>query len=209
MADPVSFLNLLEQSQQIEYLLNLPEVDEDEKAELEHIYRSLKTREESKFDAIIGVLKECDKYTDQIIDEIAELKGNLEHWKNKKSNIINIIKLAYENQLISSKPTGKKYQATIKKVKPRLIDNFDQWTEQEKSTFGLKKKTVVKRIISDEIIKETEEDLPDKEQLRVAIEENPGSAPDKAKLLRRVSLSYRRRNVLKREYKATLGLIAQ
>ena len=198
MADPVSFLNLLEQSQQIEYLLNLPEVDEDEKAELEHIYRSLKTREESKFDAIIGVLKECDKYTDQIIDEIAELKGNLEHWKNKKSNIINIIKLAYENQLISSKPTGKKYQATIKKVKPRLIDNFDQWTEQEKSTFGLKKKTVVKRIISDEIIKETEEDLPDKEQLRVAIEENSGLAPDKAKLLRRVSLSYRRRNRIKK-----------
>ena len=198
MADPVSFLNLLEQSQQIEYLLNLPEVDEDEKAELEHIYRSLKTREESKFDAIIGVLKECDKYTDQIIDEIAELKGNLEHWKNKKSNIINIIKLAYENQLISSKPTGKKYQATIKKVKPRLIDNFDQWTEQEKSTFGLKKKTVVKRIISDEIIKETEEDLPDKEQLRVAIEQNPGSAPDKAKLMRRVSLSYRRRKRIKK-----------
>ena len=198
MADPVSFLNLLEQSQQIEYLLNLPEVDEDEKAELEHIYRSLKTREESKFDAIIGVLKECDKYTDQIIDEITELKGNLEHWKNKKSNIINIIKLAYENQLISSKPTGKKYQATIKKVKPRLIDNFEQWTEKEKNTFGLKKKTVVKRIISDEIIKETEEDLPDKEQLRVAIEENPGSASDKAKLLRRVSLSYRRRKRIKK-----------
>ena len=198
MADPVSFLNLLEQSQQIEYLLNLPEIDEDEKAELEHIYRSLKTREESKFDAIIGVLKECDKYTDQIIDEIAELKGNLEHWKNKKSNIINIIKLAYENQLISSKPTGKKYQATIKKVKPRLIDNFDQWTEKEKNAFGLKKKTVVKRIVSDEIIKETEEDLPDKEQLRVAIEQNPGSAPDKAKLMRRVSLSYRRRKRIKK-----------
>ena len=198
MADPVSFLNLLEQSQQIEYLLNLPEVDEDEKAELEHIYRSLKTREESKFDAIIGVLKECDKYTDQIIDEISELKGNLEHWKNKRSNIINIIKLAYENQLISSKPTGKKYQATIKKVKPRLIDNYDQWTEKEKNTFGLKKKTVVKRIVSDEIIKETEEDLPDKEQLRVVIEQNPGSAPDKAKLMRRVSLSYRRRKRIKK-----------
>jgi len=198
MADPVSFLNLLEQSQQIEYLLNLPEVDEDEKAELEHIYRSLKTREESKFDAIIGVLKECDKYTDQIIDEITELKSNLEHWKNKKSNIINIIKLAYENQLISSKPTGKKYQATIKKVKSRLIDNYDQWTEKEKNTFGLKKKTVVKRIISNEIIKETEEDLPDKEQLRVVIEQNPGSAPDKAKLMRRVSLSYRRRKRIKK-----------
>jgi hypothetical protein len=106
--------------------------------------------------------------------------------------------LAYENQLISSKPTGKKYQATIKKVKPRLIDNYDQWTEKEKNTFGLKKKTVVKRIISDEIIKETEEDLPDKEQLRVAIEQNLGSAPDKAKLLRRVSLSYRRRKRIKK-----------
>ena len=198
MADPVSFLNLLEQSQQIEYLLSLPEVDEDEKAELEHIYRSLKTREESKFDAIIGVLKECDKYTDQIIDEITELKGNLEHWKNKKSNIINIIKLAYENQLISSKPTGKKYQATIKKVKPRLIDNYDQWTEKEKNTFGRKNKTVVKRIISDEIFKETEEDLPDKEQLRVAIEDNSELAPDKAKLLRRVSLSYRRKKRIKK-----------
>ena len=55
-----------------------------------------------------------------------------------------------------------------------------------------------KRIISDEIIKETEEDLPDKEQLRVAIEQNLGSAPDKAKLLRRVSLSYRRRKRIKK-----------
>ena len=52
--------------------------------------------------------------------------------------------------------------------------------------------------ISDEIIKETEEDLPDKEQLRVAIEENSGLAPDKAKLLRRVSLSYRRRKRIKK-----------
>ena len=198
MADKATYLQLLEHGQQINFLLNSPEIEEDEKKELVYIWESLKSREESKFDAIIGVLKECDKYTDQIIDEIAELKGNLEHWKNKKSNIINIIKLAYENQLISSKPTGKKYQATIKKVKPRLIDNFDQWTEKEKNAFGLKKKIVVKRIVSDEIIKETEEDLPDKEQLRVAIEQNPGSAPDKAKLMRRVSLSYRRRKRIKK-----------
>ena len=91
-----------------------------------------------------------------------------------------------------------KNQATIKKVKPRLFDKFEQWTEKEKSTFGLKKKTVVKRIISDEVIKETEEDLPDKEQLRVAIEQNPGSAPDKAKLMRRVSLTYRRRKRIRK-----------
>ena len=87
MADPVSFLNLLEQSQQIEYLLNLPEVDEDEKAELEHIYRSLKTREESKFDAIIGVLKECDKYTVQIIDEIVREPLGGAHRNHKQAAI--------------------------------------------------------------------------------------------------------------------------
>ena len=53
MADPVSFLNLLEQDQQIEYLLSLPEMNEDEKAELQYMWQSLKSREESKFDAII------------------------------------------------------------------------------------------------------------------------------------------------------------
>ena len=77
MADPVSFLNLLEQDQQIEYLLSLPEMNEDEKAELQYMWQCLKSREESKFDAIIGVIKECDKYIDQSTKEINEL---IEHW---------------------------------------------------------------------------------------------------------------------------------
>ena len=104
MADPVSFLNLLEQDQQIEYLLSLPEMNEDEKAELQYMWQSLKSREESKFDAIIGVIKECDKYIDQSTKEINELKNNIEAWKKKRNSIINIVKLAYEKQLISSKP---------------------------------------------------------------------------------------------------------
>ena len=58
MADPVSYLQLLEQGQQIDYLLELPDLNEEEKAELEEIWQALKSREESKFDAIIGVIKE-------------------------------------------------------------------------------------------------------------------------------------------------------
>ena len=75
MADPVSFLNLLEQDQQIEYLLSLPEMNEDEKAELQYMWQSLKSREESKFDAIIGVIKECVKQIDNLDQEIEELKS--------------------------------------------------------------------------------------------------------------------------------------
>ena len=37
-------------------------------------------------------------------------------------------------------PTGNKYQATIKSVRSKLIDNFENWSYSEKMKFGLKKK---------------------------------------------------------------------
>ena len=67
------------------------------------------------------------------------------HWENKRKCIINIIKAAYEQNLIGSKPTGQKYQATIRAVKPKLIDNYNHWTEEEKRNFSLHKKTTVTR----------------------------------------------------------------
>ena len=140
MADPISYLRLLEEGEQIDYLLKSPDVTDEEKEELEYIWNSLKSRKESKFDAIIGVIKECDKYMDQLEIEMKELKNNYEHWKKKRSNVINIIKMAYEKQLISSKPTGTKYQATIRPTKTKLIDNFDKWTRNEKENFGLYKR---------------------------------------------------------------------
>ena len=60
MADPISYLRLLEEGEQIDYLLNSPDVTDEEKEELKHIWNSLKSRKESKFDAIVGVIKECD-----------------------------------------------------------------------------------------------------------------------------------------------------
>ena len=196
MADPLSYNQLLEKGKEIDELLQ-SSVDTEEKEELEYIWNCLKSREESKFDAIISVIKDCDKQISSREKEIIELKKNQEFWKNKRKTIINIIKTAYENRLISSMPTGNKYQATIRSVKSKLIDDFDNWSAEEKIKFGLVKETFLKRIFSGELLNKSEEKLPDKEHLRKALVENPTAAPSKAKLVQRVSLTYNLRKRLK------------
>jgi len=196
MADPLSYNQLLEKGKEIDELLK-SSVDNEEKEELEYIWNCLKSREESKFDAIISVIKDCDKQISTREKEIIELKNNQDFWKNKRKTIINIIKTAYENRLISSMPTGNKYQATIKSVKSKLIDDFDNWSAEEKIKFGLVKETFLKRIFSGELLNKSEEKLPDKEHLRRALIENPTAAPLKAKLVQRVSLTYNLRKRLK------------
>ena len=196
MADPLSYNQLLEKGKEIDELLQ-SSIDSEEKEELEYIWNCLKSREESKFDAIISVIKDCDKQISNREKEIIELKKNQEFWKNKRKTIINIIKTAYENRLISSMPTGNKYQATIKSVKSKLIDDFDNWSAEEKIKFGLIKETFLKRIFSGEVLNKSEEKLPDKEHLRRALVENPTAAPSKAKLVQRVSLTYNLRKRLK------------
>ena len=196
MADPLSYNQLLEKSKEIDELLQ-SSVDKEEKEELEYIWNCLKSREESKFDAIISVIKDCDKQISTREKEIIELKKNQDFWKTKRKTIINIIKTAYENRLISSMPTGNKYQATIKSVKSKLIDDFDNWSAEEKIKFGLVKETFLKRIFSGELLNKSEEKLPDKEHLRKALIENPTAAPSKAKLVQRVSLTYNLRKRLK------------
>ena len=196
MADPLSYNQILEKSKEIDELLQST-VDTEEKEELEYIWNCLKSREESKFDAIISVIKDCDKQISNREKEIIELKKNQNFWKNKRKSIINIIKTAYENKLITSMPTGNKYQATIKSVKSKLVDDFDSWSAEEKIKFGLVKETFLKRIFSGELLKKSEEKLPDKEYLRKALVENPTAAPSRAKLIQRVSLTYNLRKRLK------------
>ena len=198
MADPTSYIELLEQSQQLEYLINSNCISEEEKEELEVAWNFITSRSESKFDYIIGVIKECDKCIDQSAKEIKELKENQEFWKNKRARIINIIKFAFQNNLISSKPTGNKYQATIKSVRSRLIPNFEKWSEEEKNKFGLEKNVTVKRICDEEIIKDISEVLPAKERLRGVMEEAPLEGPSSTNIVKRVSLGYRLRKRLKR-----------
>ena len=197
MADPLTYAQLLEKEKELRHALDSEDVEASEKEELEQIWNGLKSREESKFDAIINIIKDCDRQITSREKEINELKRNQDHWKKKRKNIINIIKKAYEEHLINSMPTGNKYQATIKSVKSKLVDDFENWSAEEKVKFGLVKETFLKRIFSGELLKKSEEKLPDKEYLRKALVENPTTAPSKAKLIQRVSLTYNLRKRLK------------
>ena len=198
MADPASYVNLLEQSQQLEYLISSPHITEEEKEELEMAWKFITSRSESKFDCIIGVIKECDKCIEQNAREIKELKDNQEHWERKRTRIINIIKFAFQKNLITSTPTGNKYQATIKPVRSRLIPNFEKWDTEEKNKFGLEKNVTVKRICDEEVLKEVSEVLPDKQRLRRIMEEAPLEGPSSTNIVKRVSLGYRLRKRLKK-----------
>jgi len=197
MADPLTYSQLLENSREIDELLQSPELNEDEKEDLEYIWNSLKSREESKFDAIISLVKDCDKQILIRDKEISELKRNQNFWKNKRKNIINIIKKAYEEHLIDSMPTGNKYEATIKQVKSRLVDNYESWTSQEIKEFGLFKTTMTKRMSDSSTVNWKEETLPDKKAVRDSLEAADGKAPRDAHLSRKFSLTYNLRKRLR------------
>ena len=92
MADRLSYNQISENIKFIDVFLNSEEIDLEDKQELEYIWDSLKSRQESKFDAIISVIKDCDKQIASREKEIIELKRNQNFWKNKRKNIINIIK---------------------------------------------------------------------------------------------------------------------
>ena len=197
MADPLTYSQLLENSREIDELLQSPELNEEEKEDLEYIWNSLKSREESKFDAIISLVKDCDKQILIRDKEITELKRNQNYWKNKRKKIINIIKKAYEEHLIDSMPTGNKYEATIKQVKSRLIDSYESWNSQEIKEFGLFKTTMTKKISDNSTVNWKEETLPDKKAVRDSLEANDGKAPRDAHLSRKFSLTYNLRKRLR------------
>ena len=197
MADRLTYNQILENKKFIDNLLNNAELDIDDKEELEYVWQSLVSREESKFDAIISVIKDCDKQISSREKEIIELKRNQNFWKNKRKNIINIIKTAYEHQLIDSMPTGNKYEATIRRVKSKLIDNYKFWTTEEREKFGLFKTTMIKRISDNSTVKWNEETLPDKDLVRESLQNNDGKAPKKAHLQRKFSLTYNLRKRLR------------
>ena len=197
MADPLTYNQILENKKFIDDLLNSDDLINDDKEDLEYVWNSLISREESKFDAIISVIKDCDKQISSREKEIIELKRNQNFWKNKRKNIINIIKTAYEHQLIDAMPTGNKYEATIKRVKSKLIDNYKFWTSEEREKFGLFKTTMIKRISDNSTVKWDEETLPDKDLVRESLQNNDGKAPKKAHLQRKFSLTYNLRKRLR------------
>ena len=198
MADPLTYNQILENKKFIDSLLNSDNSDDDDdKEELEYVWNSLVSREESKFDAIINLIKDCDKQILFREKEISELKRNQAYWKTKRKKIINIIKKAYEEQLIDSMPTGNKYQATIRRVKSKLVDNFKFWSTKERKEFGLFKTTMIKRIADNSTVDWIEETLPDKDLVRESLQKADGKAPKDAHLQRKFSLTYNLRKRLR------------
>ena len=196
MADKLSLIQISESIQHIGFLKDLLDIPEDERAMLEQHLLDLASRQESKFDSIIGMVKKCDAYIEALEDEMAEIKANLEAWKKNREKMISIIKFAYQQDLIGNKPTGIKYQATIRKVKPRLVDNFDHWEDEDRVEFGLRKTTTITRIKDESVVEVKQEELPDKDRVRDALTADDGSAPMQAQLVPGFSFVYERRKRL-------------
>ena len=196
MADKLSLIQIAESIQHISFLKDLPDTNEDERATLEQHLNDLSSRQEAKFDAVIGMIKKCDAYIEALQNELEEVKANLDSWKKNRDKITSIVKFAYQQELIDSKPTGIKYQATIRKVKPRLVDNFDNWDEDERTEFGLRRTTTVTRIKDNAVIEVKQEDLPDKDRVRNELTVDSGLAPVSAQLVQGYSFVYERRKRL-------------
>ena len=70
MADKLSYVQIAEQIQHISFLKDTPELDEDDRSRMEQYLKDLASRQESKFDNIIGMIKKCDAYIDALESEI-------------------------------------------------------------------------------------------------------------------------------------------
>ena len=196
MADKNTYLQLSQSVQHLSFLKELPETSEDEKAELETYLQDLASQQERKFDSIIALLKKCDHYIDAYDKELNEIKEARDSWKRNREKVIGIIKYAFQQDLITSKLNGERYQGTIAKVKSKLVDNFDQWEDKEVKEFGLKKTTTLSRLKDDSIVEVKEESIPDKDRIRKAIEQNDTKVPPIAQLVSSYSFRYGRRKRL-------------
>lgn len=63
--------------------------------------------------------------------------------------------------------------------------------------FGLKKETILYRLLNGQFLGKKIEELPDKDSLRKALSDDPTSAPVEAQLVQKVSLTYNLRKRLK------------
>ena len=87
----------------------------------------------------------------------------------------------------------------FRKVKPRLVDNFSHWEEEEKTEFGLRKTTTITRLKDDSVIEVKQEDMPDKDRVREELATDTGRAPLSAQLVPGYSFTYERRKRLSAE----------
>ena len=193
MADKTSFRELSQSIQHISYLREMPDVDEDERGQMKQYMEDLVHRQADKLDAIIDLLKECDRRVEVLDKELQEIKDARDSWKKKKEQIAGIIKFCYQQNLIESKLNGNKYQATIANNSPKVQEDMDLWNTIDKERYGLTKTTTVVRNSDGTVISQKEEVSADKDRLKTDLQQKLPGTPASAQLLQVVRLSYGRR----------------
>ena len=169
MADKTSFRELSQSIQHISYLREMPDVDDDERGQMKQYMEDLVHRQADKLDAIIDLLKECDRRVDVLDKELQEIKDARDSWKKKKEQIAGIIKFCYQQNLIESKLNGNKYQATIANNSPKVQEDMDLWNTIDKERYGLTKTTTVVRNSDGTVISQKEEVSADKDRLKTCL----------------------------------------
>jgi len=193
MADKTSFRELSQSIQHISYLREMPDVDEDERGQMKQFMEDLVHRQADKLDAIIDLLKECDRRIEILDKEEKEIKEAKDSWKKKKEQISGIIKFCFQTNLIESKLNGNKYQATIANNSPKVQEDMDLWNDVDKERYGITKRTTVTRNSDGTVISQKEEVSADKDRLKNDLQQKLPGTPASAQLLQVVRLSYGRR----------------
>lgn len=192
----MTYVQIAEQIQHIDFLRTTPEIKEEDGRKLDQYLQDLVSRKENKFDNIIAMIKKCDAYIAALESELKEIDQNLKSWKSNRQSIINILKFAYQNNLIGNKPTGIKYQGVFRRLQPKVIDNFNDWSDEECKKFGLLKTTTITRLADNKTVEVKEERIPDKDRLRSILVQNELVAPVASELIQSYSFTYERRKRL-------------
>ena len=196
MSDKTSFIQLSRDVDHLSFLKEMPEITEDEHKQFEQVLHDLVSRQASKFDGICHYIKECETRIDLLDKEMKEIKKAKEAWERNKKLLTDIIKYAYQQELITNSPTGNKYQATVAKTQSKLIDNFEQWEDKEIQEYGLKKTTTISRLKDDQVLEVKEEQGPDKDRLRKNLKQKETNVPVTAELRESYRFSFKRRERL-------------
>ena len=195
MADKKTLREISSDLVQLNSAIDMPELDEDDRKDIQEIIDSLTTRQASKIDCTIGVLKSFDRCIENFDREIKLLQEAKRIMQKKKAQRVDTIKDCYQQNLCGPKLTGEKYQVTIANNSPKVEDNFDHWDSVEIAKYGLEKTTTIRRLSDGQIIDEKKEVYPDKDRLKADLVNKLPEVPKPAilKPVARLSYKYRTR----------------
>ncbi len=98
MADKKTLREISSDLVQLNSAIDMPELDEDDRRDIQEIIDSLTTRQASKIDCTIGVLKSFDRCIENFDREIKLLQEAKRIMQNKKAQRVDTIKDCYQQK---------------------------------------------------------------------------------------------------------------